>query len=75
MKEVVIYSSKNCTFCVKAKRLLNKMGMPYKEILVDEDIEAREKMIALSNRRTVPQIFIDEKHIGGFDDLVSYFGN
>jgi glutaredoxin 3 len=56
-----------------AKKLLQKKGLSWTEIRVDLDDEEREKMITLSGRRTVPQIFIGETHIGGYDDLYVYF--
>lgn len=73
MKKVLIYSSAVCPYCVRAKQLLQAKGLVYTEIRVDLDESEREKMIALSGRRTVPQIFIDDKHIGGCDDLYAYF--
>jgi glutaredoxin 3 len=75
MKKVLIYSTATCPYCVRAKQLLKDKGLVYTEIHVDQDDAEREKMISLSGRRTVPQIFIDEKHIGGFDDLYEYFKN
>lgn len=56
-----------------AKKLLDERKLTYTEIRVDLDDEEREKMITLSGRRTVPQIFIDNAHIGGYDDLYAYF--
>ena len=56
-----------------AKKLLQDKQLSYTEIRVDLDDEEREKMINLSGRRTVPQIFIDEELIGGYDDLYAYF--
>jgi glutaredoxin 3 len=53
-----------------AERLLNKKGARLEKILVDQDPEELEKMIELSGRRTVPQIFVGEYHVGGYDDLV-----
>ena len=73
MKKVLIYTSANCPYCVRAKQLLQTKGLGYTEIRVDLDDVEREKMIALSGRRTVPQIFIDDNHIGGCDDLYAYF--
>lgn len=73
MKKVFIYSTATCPYCDRAKQLLLAKGLVYTEIRVDENEAEREKMISLSGRRTVPQIFIDDKHIGGFDDLCDYF--
>lgn len=66
---VIIYSTQYCGYCQRAKQLLNRKKIPYTEIDVTNDTALREKMEAQSGRRTVPQIFIDGKHIGGCDDL------
>ncbi|MDP3560511.1 MAG: glutaredoxin 3 [Legionellaceae bacterium] len=73
MKKVLIYSTDTCPYCVMAKKLLQEKGLSYTEIRVDLDDEEREKMIERSGRRTVPQIFMDDTHIGGYDDLCAYF--
>ncbi len=73
MKKVLIYTTATCPYCVNAKQLLKAKGLVYTEIRVDLDEAAREKMMASSGRRTVPQIFIDDQHIGGYDDLYAYF--
>jgi len=68
--EIEVYSTRICPYCQRAKRLLQAKGAAYREILVDEEPELRDAMIARAGgRRTVPQIFIDGRHIGGFDDL------
>ncbi len=70
MASVVIYTKPSCPYCVAAKNLLTQRGYEYSEMRIDRDAALREEMLARSaGRRTVPQIFIDEKHIGGFDDL------
>lgn len=66
---VEIYSTKYCPYCVRAKILLDSKGVEYKEIRVDKDADRRREMEARSRRKSVPQIFIDDKHIGGFDEL------
>lgn len=66
---IIIYSTSHCPYCVRAKELLRRKGLSFTEILVDDDDEKREEMIAKTNRYTVPQIFINERHVGGFDDL------
>lgn len=71
--KTLIYTTATCPYCIQAKRLLQEQGYTYTEIRVDLDDAEREKMIARSGRRTVPQIFIDDQHIGGFDDLYAYF--
>ncbi len=66
-----IYSTKICPYCVRAKMLLEKRNIKYIEYKVDEDSEKYMEMLELSDgRQSVPQIFLDEKHIGGYDDLV-----
>jgi glutaredoxin 3 len=59
-----------CGYCERAKRLLQEKGVDYTEIAVDMDITERDRMVARSGgRRTVPQIFIDDRHVGGSDEL------
>jgi len=58
-----------CPYCVRAKSLLNSKAVEYEEIRVDLDRTKMLEMIQLSNRRTVPQIFIDDFHVGGFNDM------
>jgi glutaredoxin 3 len=67
--KVEIYSSANCAFCVAAKNLLKARGFDYQEVRIDTEAGKREEMVARSHRRTVPQIFVNGEHIGGFDDL------
>ena len=70
MKKVTVFSSIRCPYCIKAKRLLDSKNVQYEEIDITDDDEARTKLIEKSNgMRTVPQIFIDETHVGGCDDL------
>jgi glutaredoxin 3 len=67
---VEIYSSFWCPYCYRAKNLLKSKGVEFKEIEVDNDASLREEMVKRTGgRRTVPQIFIDGKHVGGSDDL------
>jgi glutaredoxin 3 len=68
--KVKIYSGRLCSYCNAAKRLLDKKGVKYTEINIDEDPSLREEMEKLSRRQSVPQIFIDDFHVGGFDDMV-----
>ena len=71
--KVVIYSTAMCPFCDRAKMLLQKRNIDYTEFKVDQDVKLFEEMLELSNgRRSVPQIFIDDRHIGGYDDLVEF---
>lgn len=69
MVSVVIYTTGYCPYCVKAKLLLNNKNVPFTEYLIDSQPELRDQMIKKSGRHTVPQIFINEQHIGGCDDL------
>ena len=66
---VTIYSTRVCPYCVRAKALLDGKQVPYTEVLVDDNPEKRAEMMQKSGRRTVPQIFVGEHHVGGFDDL------
>lgn len=70
MPEVVIYSTAMCPYCIRARKLLEKKGVDFTDIRLDEQPERREEMIQRANGRTsVPQIFIDDYHVGGFDDM------
>lgn len=72
MAEIVIYTTPICPYCDKAKSLLTKKGASYREVDVSLSSVAREEMTSKSGgRRTVPQIFIGETHVGGCDDLYS----
>ena len=69
-KTVIIYTSSLCGFCYKAKTLLKKYNIDFNEVNVDFDYKKREEMVLKANGKTsVPQIFINSKHIGGCDDL------
>jgi glutaredoxin 3 len=69
MSEVTLYTTNTCPYCAAAKSLLKAKGVSYKEISVQTSVEQRTIMMERSGRRTVPQIFIGERHIGGFDDM------
>ena len=69
MAEVVIYTTRICPYCVRAKQLFQRKGISYQEIDVSTDQELRLKLVARTKQRTVPQIFINDQHIGGCDDL------
>lgn len=72
MKPVLMYSSGYCPYCVRAEMLLKQRGVTdIEKIMVDAVEGARETMMARTGRRTVPQIFIGETHVGGCDDLVA----
>jgi glutaredoxin 3 len=70
MANVKMYSTAVCPYCQRAEMLLKAKGvMQIEKVRVDLDPAQRDAMIALTGRRTVPQIFIGDKHVGGFDDL------
>lgn len=70
MKKIELYSTQTCGFCRAAKSLLDDKGISYKEIDISSDPELRGKMVTKANgRRTVPQVFINDAHLGGFSDL------
>lgn len=70
MAKVELYTTTFCPFCVRAKSLLKSKGVEFTEIDVTDDAELRQKMVELSGgRRTVPEIFIDGKIVGGYDEL------
>lgn len=69
MPKVVMYTTAVCPFCVNAKRLLQSKGVAFEEIRVDREPGLRERMMAESGQRTVPQIWIGDTHVGGFTDL------
>lgn len=71
MAKVVMYTKEQCPYCRHAKTLLNAKKVAFEEIRVDLNAAELEKMIKLSNRRTVPQIFINDLSIGGYDDLAA----
>ena len=66
---VVMYSTPYCPYCMAARRLLTIKGVTYTEYNVDSQPDKRREMEQLSGRHTVPQIFIKERHVGGFDEL------
>lgn len=71
MAKVIMYTKEYCPYCRHAKELLNAKKVAFEEIRVDLDAAELEKMMKLSNRRTVPQIFINDVSIGGYDDLAA----
>ncbi len=72
MKPVTMYSSQYCPFCERAKRLLRERGVEYiEEMRIDLQPQQRAAMIERTGRRTVPQIFIGDVHVGGCDDLIA----
>jgi glutaredoxin 3 len=69
VKPVRIYTTPYCPYCVRAKKLLQRKNVVYEEIDIGGDDEARMKLIETTGRRTVPQVFIGDTHVGGSDDL------
>lgn len=70
MKKIEIYTSPLCGYCHAAKRLLTQKGVSFSEIDVSRDPQKRQEMMSRAQgRHTVPQIFVDETHVGGYDDL------
>jgi glutaredoxin 3 len=69
--QVTLYSTRFCPYCLNAKALLNSKGIEFEDIPVDGRPELREEMARKSGRRTVPQIWIGDKHIGGCEELFS----
>jgi len=69
--EVIMYSTRFCPYCMRARRLLKNKGVSFEEISVGSDRALWEEMEQKSNRNTVPQIFIDGKSVGGFDDIAA----
>ncbi len=69
MAEIKIYTTRFCPFCIRAKHLLESKGSSYDEIAIDGNSELRRQMMSESGRHTVPQIWINNKHVGGCDEL------
>lgn len=70
MPKVIMYSTRFCPYCVRARMLLEKKGVEFTDIRVDHEPQLRDEMITRAGgRSSVPQIFINEEHVGGCDDL------
>ena len=73
---IIVYSKPACVYCDKAKALLTRLGLEYTEKVVSKDLSLEELFKELGKQvRTIPQIVIDEKHIGGYNELIEYFIN
>ncbi len=72
MKKVIIYSTRICPYCIRAKNFFNKKNIDYTEIMIDQEPLLIAEMVEKSGRQSVPQIFIGDYHVGGFDDLVEH---
>lgn len=68
---ITLYTSATCGFCVAAKNFLRSKGLQWNEVRIDLDPAERERMLARARRTTVPQIFVGDTHVGGYDDLVA----
>ncbi len=72
MPNIEVYTWSRCPFCIRAKALLDQKGVDYTEYCIDGDENARDQMATRTGgKRSLPQIFIDQKHVGGCDDLYS----
>jgi glutaredoxin 3 len=69
--EITLYTTAICPYCVAAKNFLKSKGQSWTEVRVDLDPTERQKMMALAKRTSVPQIFIGDTHVGGYDDMVA----
>ena len=72
MKIITIYSTRICPYCIRAKNFFSKRNIEYTEIMIDRDQEQMKAMMEKSGRQSVPQIFIGDYHVGGFDDLIEH---
>lgn len=68
---ILIYTTAVCPYCVAAKNFLKSKGQSWTEVRVDLDPTERQKMVALTRRTSVPQIFIGDTHVGGYDDMIA----
>ena len=75
MKKVVIYSTRICPYCMRAKNFFEKHKIKYKEINIEESNISREELQEIAGSYTVPQIFINDKYIGGYDSLLKMYQN
>ena len=71
MSQIILYTTAVCPYCVAAKNFLKSRGAQWQEIRVDTDPAARATMMERAQRTSVPQIFIGDTHVGGYDDLVA----
>ena len=74
---ITIYSKPNCVFCDKAKTMVKKLGLTYEEKMFGKDFKTPDELFEAVGKqvRTMPQIIIDDKHIGGYNELVEYFAD
>ena len=75
MTKAIVWSNVGCHFCEMAKTLLEQKGIEYEERNIAKDWKVEQLLEAVPNARTVPQIFVDDKYIGSYDNLVEHFKN
>ena len=75
MTKAIVWSNVGCHFCEMAKTLLEQKGIEYEERNIAKDWKTEQLLEAVPNARTVPQIFVDDKYIGSYDNLVEHFKN
>ena len=68
---ITLYSSAICPYCIAAKNFLASKGLEWDEVRIDLDPAEREKMVAMARRTSVPQIFVGDVHVGGYDDMMA----
>lgn len=68
---ITLYTSAVCGYCMAAKQFLKSKGLAWTEVRIDIDAAARERMVALARRTSVPQIFVGDVHVGGYDDMMA----
>lgn len=71
MSKIIMYTTSRCPYCLQAERLLKSKGFAIEKINIEASDALEEEMIRRTKRRTVPQIFIGEVHVGGYDDMVA----
>ena len=71
MSLITLYTTAICPYCIAARRFLAQRGLEFREIRVDTEPQRRVEMRERSRRHTVPQIFVGEQHVGGFDDMIA----
>ena len=69
--QITLYTSAVCGYCVAAKNFLKSRGLEWNEVRIDTDPAEREKIVALARRTSVPQIFVGDVHVGGYDDMMA----
>jgi len=68
---ITLYTSATCAYCMAAKQFLRSRGLEWTELRIDQDAEARTRMMDATGRSSVPQIFVGDVHVGGYDDMMA----